>query len=405
MTPPLKLLILNRCFPPEVGATGKVAKDLGRTLGQNHMTTFLVGRPVSMATDQGDPYKVFHQEIQNGCTIERLGSTAWSHRHMAGRLFNYVSYMCLALIRCLTIKPKPDVIIAMTDPPLACLVGLFTALFRKCKFVYNIRDLHPDMALAAGLVKPGRLVSVWERLHRWILSRGDLIVVLGEDMKERIISKGVKVESVVVVRDGSEPLEASLQPGHPVINEIRCDFPFVLVHAGNLGFAGSWETILEAARLLTNENIGIVFVGDGVLRSKLEALSKGLSHVRFLDYLPQKELPYVLGAGDLHVVTVKSGLEGLVVPSKMYPILMCGRPILAITPELSDVSRLVRESQCGLVADPDDPVSVVQRVLFARDHPEELSRMASRAGNLGKRFNRNVLANDFVRAIEEVVMV
>ena len=398
----LNLIVLNRCFPPEIGATGKVARDLGRSLAHRHFTTFLVGRTVE--NGQSQPYSLVRRESQEGFTVERLGSTGFSHGRMLGRVLNYLSYLSLALFRCLILRPKPDVIIAMTDPPLACLVGLLTAIFRKCKFVYNIRDLHPDMALAAGIVGPGWIVAVWERLHRWALRRGDLIVVLGEDMKERIQSKGIPVRSIRVVRDGSEPLDPPAQTEHHVVKAIRRDFPFVLIHAGNLGFAGSWETILEAARLLADENIGIVFVGDGVLRSKLESLSKNLSHVRFLNYWPQADLPYVLGAGDLHVVTVKRGLEGLVVPSKLYTILMSGRPILAITPEGSDVSRLVRESQCGLVADPDDAGSIAKSVLLARDNPEEVKKMASRARALGQQFNRNVLAKDFVRAIEEVAV-
>jgi len=398
----LTLIVLNRCFPPEIGATGKVATDLGRILAQSHFTTFLVGRPVE--TGQSQPYSLLRRERQGGFTVERLGSTVFSHRRMIGRVLNYLTYLSLALFRCLTFRPKPDVVIAMTDPPLACLVGLLTAVIRKCKFVYNIQDLHPDMALAAGLVRPGWVVAMWERLHRWALHRGDLIVVPGEDMKERILSKGVQFESIAVVRNGSEPIDPLSQTEHPVVKKIRRSFPFVVIHAGNLGFAGSWETILEAARLLADENIGIVFVGDGVLRSKLESLSKDLSHVQFLNYLPPHDLPYVLGAGDLHVVTVKRGLEGLVVPSKMYPILMSGRPILAITPECSDVSRLVRESRCGLVADPDNAASIAQSVLFARDHPEEVTRMASRARDLGQQFNRNVLGKDFVRAIEEVAI-
>ena len=398
----LNVIVLNRCFPPEIGATGKVAKDLGRILAQRHSTTFLVGRPVE--TGQPQPYSLLRRTHQEGFTVERLGSTVFSHRRMIGRVLNYLTYFVLALFRCLTFRPRPDVVIAMTDPPLACVIGLLTALFRKCKFVYNIQDLHPDMALAAGLVRPGWVVAVWERLHQWVLRRGDLIVVPGEDMKERLLSKGVRFESIAVVRNGSEPIDPLSQPEHPVVKEIRRNFPFVLIHAGNLGFAGSWETILNAAKLLTGENIGIVFVGDGVLRSQLESLSKNLAHVRFLDYRPQEDLPYVLGAGDLHVVTLKRGLEGLVVPSKMYPILMSGRPILAITPERSDVSRLVRESQCGLVADPDNAVSIAKSVLFARDHPEEVTKMAARAREFGVGFSRNDLAKEFVHAIEKVVM-
>ena len=385
-----------------MGATGKVAENLGRKLAQQHITTFVVGRPVG--TGQSQPYSLFRRERLEGFTVERLGSTVFPHRCMIGRVLNYLSYLGLALFRCLLFGRKPDVVITMTDPPLACLVGLITAMVRKCKFVYNIQDLHPDMALAAGLVRPGWMVSLWGRLHEWALRRGDLIVVPGEDMKERLLAKGVRIESIAVVRNGSAPIDLPSHTEHPRMKEIRGDFPFVIIHAGNLGFAGSWETFLDAARLLTDENIGIVFVGDGVLRSKLELLCKDLRHVRFLNYLPQQDLPYVLGAADLQVVTLKRGLEGLVVPSKTYPILMSGRPILAITPECSDVGRLVRESQCGLLADPDNADSIAQSMLFARDHPEEVTRMAFRAKDLGQRFNSHVLAKEFVRVIEKVAM-
>ena len=403
MNPSLNIVILNRCFPPEIGATGKVARNLGRVLAHRHYTTFLVGRPVG--SDGRQPYALFRQERQEGFTIERLGSTGFTHRSMTGRFVNYLSYLCLALFRSLTLRPKPDVVIAMTDPPLTCVVGRLTARFRKCRFVYNIQDLHPDMALAAGLVRPGWVVAMWERLHRWALRRGDLIVVPGEDMKERLVSKGVPVRSIAVVRNGSEPIGPPSNGDHPVVKAIRRNYPFVLVHAGNLGFAGSWETIIEAARLLTDENVGIVFVGDGTVRPRLESHTKGLPHVQFLNYWPQQDLPYVLEAGDLYIVTLKRGLEGLVVPSKTYPILMSGRPILAITPEESDISRLVKESQCGLIADPDDAASIVRSVLFARDHPEEISKMASRARDLGQQFNRNALAKEFVQAIEHVASV
>ena len=399
----LNLLILNRCFPPEIGATGKVAQDFGRVLGKKHLTTILVGGPVGL--EAKDSPSQIHPKSQNSFHIEHLGNTTFSHRRLIGRVFNYVTYLILALYRSVTIRPKPDVIVAMTDPPLACVVGLLTRFVRKCKFVYNIQDLHPDMAVAAGMVRSGFFVRLWERAHNWVLGRCDLIIVPGRDMKERIQTKGFPVGPVIVIPNGSEPLHPPVQSDHPIMKEIRGDFPFTLIHAGNLGYAGSWETILDVAHRLSGENIGIVFVGDGVMRPRLEALSINLPHVRFFDYWPHDDLPYVLGAGDFHIVTVRRGLEGLLVPSKMYTILMSGRPILAITPEICDVSRLVRNSQCGLVANPDDPESIAQCVLYARDHPEELAEMGVRAKELGKKFNRNDLAKDFLRAIEETVTV
>src|ERR1700691_5978111 len=105
-------------------------------------------------------------------------------------------------------------------------------------------------------------VARWESLHRWALKQAARVIVLGDDMRERILAKGVSSANVVVVRDGTSAPGPLPEVSDPVVQEIRCGFPFVVLHAGNLGFYGAWETILKAAKILDNENTGIVFVGD-----------------------------------------------------------------------------------------------------------------------------------------------
>ncbi len=397
----LRVLVLNRCFPPEVGATGNIAEDFGRILSRSHTVTFLVGRPVEM--ERADSDYLTKRDVQNGFALERLWSTTFSHRRMLGRLANYVSYLFVALFRSLTIQPRPDVILAMTDPPLTCVIGAVVSIVRKCKFVYHIQDVHPDMALASGLINPGWAVSLWERLHRWALRQGDLLIVLGEDMKERMLAKGIRSSSIVVVCNGANRLEPITQTEHPTVKAIRGNYPFIVMHAGNLGYAGSWDAFVEAVHSLKDANVGVVFVGEGTRRSFLESLTKELPYVRFFPYFPESDLPFVLAAGDIQVVSIKRGLEGLVVPSKLYSILMCGRPVLAVAPESSAICRLVDDHSCGLKADPDDPQAICDQLLFARDHPEELKNMASRSRKLGLQCDRRILGEDFVHAIESVV--
>ena len=69
--------------------------------------------------------------------------------------------------------------------------------------------------------------------------------------------------------------------------------------------------------MLNREGIGFVFVGDGAMRSKIESSANGCKTIRFLPFRPSDQVPYVLAAGDLHIVTVRRGLEGVVVPSKL----------------------------------------------------------------------------------------
>ena len=136
---------------------------------------------------------------------------------------------------------------AMTDPPFQGIVGAFVAWLKRKPFVYNIRDLYPEMAVIGNIVRPAWWVRFWERLHRWALRRASRVIVLGEDTRERIIAKGIDPARVVVVRDGARPAQPVAEQDHPVTQEIRSGFPFVVLHAGNLGFYGAWDTVIKSA--------------------------------------------------------------------------------------------------------------------------------------------------------------
>src|SRR5207244_9281342 len=82
-------------------------------------------------------------------------------------LMNYLSYVMLALPRALFLNC--DVVLAMTDPPFQGIVGAFLAMLKRKPYVYNIRDLYPDMAVGGNIVAPGALTRIWERLNRWAL--------------------------------------------------------------------------------------------------------------------------------------------------------------------------------------------------------------------------------------------
>lgn len=397
----MNIVILNLYYPPDTAATAPIIEDIAHALAMKHQVTVLAGRP-SYETAERHPYYLFRHRAERQVNVARVGSTAFHRKIMGGRLANYLSYMALALISLLLLRPRPDVIIAMTDPPLASLVGVFASRLRRSIFVYNIRDLHPDMAVAAGVLPGGFIASLWERVHRWVMRRARLVIVLGEDMKERIGSKGVDPRRVVIVRDGADPLPLPPTLEHPAVHEIRGGFPFVAVHAGNLGFAGSWDVLLDAARCVERENLGLVFVGEGAQRPALEQKASGTHNVRFLPFRSFEEVPYVLAAADLQVVTVREGLEGLVVPSKLYPILMAGRPVLAVAPPGSDIARIVQKYRCGLVASPNEPQAVAKAMLWARDHPADLAEMGRRAREASAWFNRQTLLQEFVNTIDDL---
>lgn len=394
----MHILILNEYYPPDTSATAKMARLVAEALAEKHRVTVLAGRP-SYDPDETYPYSLLRRGVQNGVTVECVGSTAYPRHKMKRRVSNYLSYLALAVPRALAIRA--DVILAMTDPPVAGIAGAFVARLARRPFVYNIRDLYPDMALGGGIVSNTAWVRAWENAHRRALKRAKRVIVLGDDMRDRILRKGIDPSRVVVIRDGILIPETLAEQTHPVAQEIRGGFPFVAIHAGNLGFYGAWDTLLQAAKLLENENAALIFVGEGANRERLKRAAENSKNVRFLPFRPANEIPLVMAAGDVHVITVRHGLEGVVVPSKLYSVLAAGRPVLAVAPEESDVVRIVRESRCGMAADPDDPAAVAAALRKLREDPRELENMGQRAREAAKKYVRVNELKRFVAVMEE----
>jgi len=391
---------MNEYFPPDTSATAKCAVQVADALTEKHRVTVLAGRPSYDPTERHPPY-LLRREVRGNLVIERVGSTAYPRFEMRRRVSNYLTYLSLAVPRALSIRS--DVVLAMTDPPIEGIAGALVARLSSRPFVYNIRDMYPDMAVGGSIVRPGSFTARWESMHRWALRCAARVIVLGEDMRDRIVAKGVDPGRVVISRDGIEIPETLPPADNPVAREIRGDFRFALVHAGNLGFYGAWQTLISAVRMLENEGVGLVFVGEGAMKSQVETMAAGCRAVRFLPFRPAKEVPFVLSSGDMHVVTVKRGLEGVVVPSKLYPTLAAGRPVLGVAPDESDVVRIIRKSGCGLAANPDDPNSVVEAIRGVLHDLEHLQNMGARAREIAFSYDRVKQLKIFTETLEEVV--
>jgi colanic acid biosynthesis glycosyl transferase WcaI len=373
----VRVLLLNLYYPPDTSATAKMAKIVVDALAAKHNITILCGRPSYDPTERRD-WHFFQSETEGPVSVIRVGSTAYPRIQMKRRVLNYLSYVFLAVPRALFVDC--DVVLAMTDPPFEGIVGAFVALLKSKPYVYNIRDLYPDMAVGGSIVEPGLLSRVWEKLHRWALRRATRVVVLGDDMRQRIVSKAVDPARIMIVRDGAEIPVAGSSPDAldpDVVRAIRGDFRFVLLHAGNLGFYGAWETLLAGANQLADEGISLVFVGDGAQRERLQAAAAGIPNVRFLPFFPGNRIPSVLAAADAHIITVKRGLEGVVVPSKLYGIMAAGKPIVAVAPRECDCVSLGEKGGFAISADPDNAAEFAAAV-------REISRDAANLRAMGE---------------------
>src|ERR1700736_1820583 len=405
----MRILFLNLYFPPDTSATAKSAESMVHALAQTHEVTVLCGRPSYDPTERRQ-WKLWQTERLSGKTTQsigeaadkpaaftviRVGSTDYPRMQMNRRILNYLTYVNLAVARAFFIPC--DVIFAMTDPPFNGIVAAVLSLLKRKPLLYDIQDMYPDMAVAGSIVQPGLLTRFWERLHCWALRRATRIIVLGDDMRARVIAKapkgpkGIDPAKVFIVRSGVDGYSAGSNalPLNPeVTRAIRGNFRFVLLHAGNLGFYGAWDTIIAAARQLEKENIGFLFVGDGAERARLESLAANVANVHFLPFFPSSDITSVLAAPDAHIVTIKRGLEGVVVPSKMFGIIAAGKPIVAVAAPETDVATLGVRHGFAICADPTNPDELASSIRRIAADPASLAAMCQAAFEAADQYTR-----------------
>src|ERR1700751_2765604 len=176
----MHILLLNEYYPPDTSATAKMAAPIAETLAHRHKVTVVAGRP-SPDSEGFYPWALLRSDVCSGVHVERVGSTAYPRRQMRRRVSNYLSYLALAVPRALAIHP--DVVLAMTDPPIAGIAGAFVARMTRCPFVYSICDLYPEMSVAGNILKPSVWTDRWEKMHRRALKQAARVIVLGDDMR------------------------------------------------------------------------------------------------------------------------------------------------------------------------------------------------------------------------------
>jgi colanic acid biosynthesis glycosyl transferase WcaI len=180
---------------------------------------------------------------------------------------------------------------------------------------------------------------------------------------------------------------------------------FVVLHAGNIGLSQNLDVVIDAAATLkSNGDIVFLFIGDGNRRPALEAAARarGLDNVRFLPFQPRDQLRWTYASSDVCLVSLKPGLAGYIVPSKLYPILAAGRPYLAAVEPLSEVAAVTERHRCGVIVEPGDPAALASAIVRLANMPHERDAMGARARVAAELFGRDRQVAAHAQVLEEV---
>jgi glycosyltransferase involved in cell wall biosynthesis len=283
------------------------------------------------------------------------------------------------------------VVVALTDPPIIGLAAL--AARRRGAFVFYCQDIFPEVAALLTDFRSPAVDSVLERVNRFLVRKADRIVALGDTMARRLVEgKGADRARIEVIHNWADT--AALAPA-PQDNEFSRAHglagKFVVLHAGNIGQSQNLETVIDAAeRLRACRDIVFVFIGDGTGRAALEqrVAARCLDNVRFIPYQPRETMRWTYASASVFVVSLKPGLAGYIVPSKLYGILASGRPYVAAVEQESEVAEITARHDCGVRVGPGDARALADAILEFRRDAARREAMGARAREASRHFDR-----------------
>jgi colanic acid biosynthesis glycosyl transferase WcaI len=271
-----------------------------------------------------------------------------------------------------------------------------------------VQDLYPDVAVALGVLPPtGVTTRTLERLSRASLRLADRVVAIGEVMGARLEAKGVDAARLRIIHNWSDATIGEVPTDtNWFLDRHGLRAKFVVLYSGNLGRGHEFDTLLNAAERLRNRtDVAFVVIGDGAKRAEIAQATRtrGLTNLTLLPYQRREDLPFSLGAADLSVVSLSNGLEGLIVPSKLYGILASGKPALHFGSTGSEIARVLAEERCGYTVAHGDVDGAVRRIEALADRPAVASEMGARGrAAFLARFDRRLAMDRWHSVCQEV---
>jgi colanic acid biosynthesis glycosyl transferase WcaI len=401
-------VFINRYFYPDHSATSQMLSDLAFALADNTVVENKNAKVRIITScqryDAADARLTSHEIIKN-VEIHRVWTSRFGRTNLVGRAIDYVTFYLSATWALWRIVQSGDVVIAKTDPPMMSILVAPVVRWRGAKLVNWLQDLFPEVAQVLN-VGAGRMASLgYGVLRRWrntTLRGAAMNVAIGTRMAEKLAANGISPSQIQIIPNWADG--QLVQPVRHASNGLRVAWGlehFVVGYSGNLGRAHEYTTLLDAIttleRQLQNEplqqRIVWLFIGGGTVFENFRAAAqkRGLTSIAFKPYQPRELLCESLSAIDLHLVSLRSELEGLVVPSKHYGIIAAGRPAVFIGDLDGEVARAHARIGCGVSVPEGDSAALMAVIVRLAGAPDTCCAMGLAA--------RNAFENEFDKPI------
>ncbi len=404
------VLYISHYFPPECNApANRVYETASAWASQGLSVQVLTGFPNHPDGIIPGPYrrKIYQRENLNRIDVHRTWVYAAASTGFIRRTINYLSFMISAIIVGLTKVERADCVIATSPQIFVAVAGWILSAAWRVPFVFEVRDLWPEEIVAVGAIKNRLIIRTLEKLEMFLYRRADKIVAVARGTVDTLVSRGIPVAKISLIPNGVACARFRPTGREKKIREsLGIGNNFLVSYIGTVGIAHHLETMLEAAEILRGDpRITFLIVGDGAQKKELEAMKArlGLVNIIFHERQTREDIVDWYHASDCCLVHLRrADLFTRNIPSKIYEIMACGKPILLGT--RGESKKLVSQARCGVFFAPENARDLANGICRLANRP----RWQKRLGKAGRsfvreRFDRSDLAVVYRQLIEGVI--
>lgn len=411
-----RIAFLSLIFPPDSVSTAQIMGELAAELNKfDHELIVLTTTPHynrDIEAESKQPLssywgKLLYKSIFNKIPVYHIGMPKKS-KHLGARIMPFLHFHILSCIIGMVFFKKPDIIIIPSPPITLGVCGWILSLFFRTQYIYNVQEIYPDCAISLGAIRNKMIIRFLYKFEAFVYNKAAAVTVIAPTMAQRLLKKGMPSHKIRVI-----PNFVDIKDIYPGLkdNEFSRNYnvynKFVVSYAGNMGPAQDIESFIECANLLRyRQEINFMLVGDGMLKDKLKEKAEQLKlpNVTFIPYQPYSLVRQIYAASDLCLVPQLSEITSSAIPSKVYRIMACARPVLAMTKPNSDLAELVTKAKCGYVVKSGSAESLAEVIVKASKKPDLLYSMGKSGRNyVEKYYTREAISKLYHNLISSLI--
>jgi glycosyltransferase involved in cell wall biosynthesis len=409
----MRVLIISQYFPPETGGPPNRLFSIAQKLQEaGHEVQVIAEKPNHPEGVIREDYRggIFDERTYDGIPVTYTWVYTRPEKNFISRILFYVSFMMMAVLGALRSEDDFDVVLASSPPLFVGLSGWLAARIKRAKFVFDVRDIWPEVAVAMGALTNPSVIQVAEGLEHFIYKRADGITAVTDSFCEHIRQTvGGRVPMRRVMNGTMPDVFQQDARREEVRKQLGTKNKFVVTYAGNLGLAQGLPHILDAAETLQGEEDGVVLLmlGSGPVKAHLmeEAERRALQNMQFLDRVPLEEAAAHMAASDALLVPLEDHeIYQQFIPSKLFDSMASGRPVLLSVD--GEARAILKDAGGGLYYPAEDGTALADRIRWLLNHPEERGAMAQRGREYAQAHcTRAAQAQKLTSFLEDIVGV